>query len=60
MEGESPFQLPVFNGFTVDKRLRQFRKAVPHSVLEFIEFDSVQGKKLLEEMRKYFLFLYEE
>lgn len=60
MKGESPFQLPTFNGFTVDKRLRQFRKAVPHSVMEFIEFDSVQGKKLLEEMRRYFLFLYEE
>jgi len=60
MEGESPFQLPTFNGFTVDKRLRQFRKAVPHSVMEFIEFDSMHGKKLLEEMRRYFLFLYGE
>jgi hypothetical protein len=59
MEHETPFQLPTFRGFTVDKRLRQFRKAIPGESLEFIEFDSPEGEALLEEMVEYFLFLYE-
>lgn len=60
MTRDSPFQLPTFDGYTVDPRLKQFRKAVPHSDLEFIDFDSEKGRELLEEMRTYFLFLYED
>ena len=54
-----PFELPTFNGYTVDFRLEQFRKADPESGIEFIEFGSVKGKSLLDEMRRYFLVLYE-
>jgi len=45
-------KLPVFKGYTVDFRLKQFRKAVPNKRLEFIEFDSSKGKKLLAKMSK--------
>ena len=57
----APFELPTFNGWTIDARLRQFRKvergAVPK--IEFIDFDSEEGQELLEEMGDYFSFLYE-
>jgi len=54
-----PFELPCFAGYTVDKRLRQFRKVSRETGIEFIEFESRKGKELLEEMRDYFEFLYE-
>ncbi len=54
---DSPFVLPTFKGFTVDKRLRQFRKVGQGWQIEFIDFDSKQGKKLLIEMKDYFSFL---
>lgn len=41
-------QLPVFKGFTVDTRLRQFRR-VRVQQIEFIDFDSEEGEKLLLE-----------
>ena len=43
-------KLPEFKGYTVDERLRQFRK-VDHEKpsIEFVEFDSEKGKKLLDE-----------
>ena len=59
MEHETPFELPTFRGFTVDKRLKQFRKVIPQESLEFVEFDSPEGEVLLEEMAEYFSFLYE-
>ena len=59
MEHETPFELPTFRGFTVDKRLKQFRKVIPQESLEFVEFDSLEGEALLEEMAEYFSFLYE-
>lgn len=68
MEKETPFQLPTYNGYTIDKRLRQFRK-VSHCAheahgefpgIEFIDFDSEKGQELLDEMREYFSFLYDE
>lgn len=44
-----PRLLPVFNGYTVDLRLRQFRKAVPGVVLEFIDFESNEAyEKVLQ------------
>jgi len=59
MDGNVPFQLPVFNGYTVDKRLRQFRKIGRDMGIEFIEFDSNKGLQLLMEMEEYFSFLFE-
>ena len=43
--------LPRFKGYTVDFRLREFRKAEYPKVLEFIPFDSPKGRKLLREMK---------
>ena len=47
-------KLPVFKGYTVDYRLRQFR-ACPegwnnHGTIEFVDFDSDEGDELLSEM----------
>ena len=43
-------KLPEFKGYTVDERLKQFRK-VDHDKpsIEFVEFNSEKGKKLLDE-----------
>jgi len=41
--------LPVFKGYTVDVRLRQFRKADPKTGMEFIDFSSPTGDDMLEE-----------
>ena len=42
--------LPVFKGYTVDMRLRQFRKVTPPTQeIEFIDFSSPQGSDLYEE-----------
>ncbi len=40
--------LPTFKGYTVDFRLRQFRKAEYGKALEFIDFDSEEGQRLLD------------
>lgn len=48
---EPVYQLPTFKGFTVDMRLREFRKAIPGVTLEFIPFNSPDGKKLLAELK---------
>jgi len=45
--------LPTFNGYTVDVRLREFRRAIPNVTLEFISFDSPKGKELLEELKSF-------
>jgi len=44
------FGLPKFKGYTVDERLRQFRK-VDHNKpsIDFVDFDSEEGEKLLAE-----------
>lgn len=43
-------KLPEFKGYTVDKRLRQFRKVDREKPsIEFVEFNSEKGKKLLDE-----------
>jgi hypothetical protein len=60
MTRDSPFELPTYRGFTIDKRLRQFRQVKQDYQIEFIEFDSEQGQELLEEMSEYFIFLQEE
>ena len=48
-------KLPEFRGYTIDKRLRQFRKvdrSGESPSIEFVEFDSPEGDKLLEEMEE--------
>lgn len=45
-------KLPEFEGYTVDVRLRQFRRVHQQSI-EFIDFNSTSGQKLLSEYRKY-------
>ncbi len=40
-------RLPVFDGYTVDERLRQFRKVPLDGMPEFIDFDSPQGRRML-------------
>lgn len=45
--------LPTFKGYTVDMRLREFRRAIPDVTLGFIPFDSPEGKKLMEELKSF-------
>lgn len=48
-------ELPKFKGYTVDERLRQFRKvdrSGENPTIEFLEFDSEEGERLLEEMEE--------
>ncbi len=42
-----PVALPEFRGYTVDERLREFRKIKYGELPEFIPFDSNQGQRLL-------------
>lgn len=43
--------LPTFKGYTVDIRLREFRRAIPDVTLEFIPFNSPEGKELLVDLK---------
>lgn len=45
-------QLPTYKGYTVDLRLKEFRKAQYGKALEFIPFDSKLGQKLITEFLK--------
>jgi hypothetical protein len=45
-------RLPEFKGYTVDWRLREFRRLVFGEMPEFIPFDSKKGRELREEMKK--------
>ncbi len=45
--------LPTFKGYTVDMRLREFRRAIPDVTLEFIPFNSLKGEKLLAELKSF-------
>jgi len=45
--------LPAFKGYTVDMRLREFRRAIPDVTLEFIPFNSPEGRNLLEELKSF-------
>jgi hypothetical protein len=47
-------ELPSFEGYTIDERLRQFRKVGRHDgnfTIEFIPFTSTKGRKLLKKLR---------
>ncbi len=45
--------LPTIKGYTVDLRLREFRRAIPDVTLEFIPFNSAKGEKLLTELKAF-------
>ena len=45
--------LPTFKGYTVDMRLREFRRAIPDVTLDFIPFNSPEGQKLLDELKSF-------
>ena len=45
-------RLPTFKGYTVDIRLRQFRKVEVGKLFECIAFDSERGLALLQEMEE--------
>jgi hypothetical protein len=49
MEAETMNQLPVFNEWTVDIRLKQFRKTDQHEDITFLDFASDEGHELLRE-----------
>ncbi len=44
--------LPTFKGYTVDERLREFRRFEYGKYAEFISFNSEKGQKLLSHYRK--------
>lgn len=44
--------LPLFKGYTVDARLRQFRKVFKSSAIEFLDFDTEKGDALLTKYIK--------
>ena len=53
--GTDPKWLRVFNGYTVDLRLQQFRRVIRHEEgpsIEFIDFASPEGKTLLAQMHE--------
>lgn len=45
-------QLPIYKNYTIDYRLKEFRKAIPGKCLEFVSFESKQGKRLLTQLNK--------
>ena len=45
-------RLPEFRGYTIDHRLREFRRLVFGEMPEFIPFQSEKGRELTAEMRK--------
>lgn len=43
-------ELPTYKGYTVDQRLRQFRKVDRKKPsIDFVDFDSEEGRELLEQ-----------
>ncbi len=40
--------VPVFQGYTVDVRLKEFRKVDPEWGMEFVSFDSDKGDIMLQ------------
>ena len=51
MVRDSPWKLPEFKGYTVDEKLMEFRKVVHGKSIEFIDFGSKKGRKLLKKWK---------
>ena len=46
------YELPTFRDYTVDMRLEEFRKVTRDPAgIEFISFESTQGRKLLKQYK---------
>lgn len=45
--------LPTFKDYIADLRLKEFRRAIPDVTLEFIPFNTLEGKQLLEELKSF-------
>ena len=45
-------RLPTFRGYTVDRRLGEFRKFEYSEAAEFVPFESPKGQRLLRAMRR--------
>lgn len=43
-------ELPTFNGYVVDTRLREFRRVDPENGLEVISFASGEGQRLIHAL----------
>ena len=51
---QTPRKLPIFMGYTVDERLREFRKVdIVIRAIEFIPFESDKGQDILRKYRRY-------
>ncbi|GEM_PF-1949749 len=44
--------LPIFQEYSVDLKLRQFRKISKANKIEFVEFSSKKGQELLKKLRR--------
>ena len=48
-------ELPKYKDYTIDERLRQFRKVNrDEPSIEFVDFDSEEGQEMLKEMQGWF------
>lgn len=47
-----PGGLQTFDGYTVDFRLKQFRKVEPDGFIEFVDFDSEKGQQIETRMHR--------
>ncbi len=45
-------QLPIYKGYSVDFRLKEFRKVIFGKLPEFVPFESEKGGKLVTEFLK--------
>lgn len=52
MTRDSPYKLPEFQGYTIDFRLREFRKVEYGKGIEFVPFESEDGIKLLRKFER--------
>jgi hypothetical protein len=42
-------ELPRFKGYTIDFRLKEFRKLIPDKSVEIISFNTTKGREMLNE-----------
>lgn len=53
MSSMTPIELPKFKDWTIDLKLRQFRKVdMDKPSIQFVEFDSLEGDELFNEIIK--------
>ncbi len=47
---DRPMELPVYQGYTVDERLREFRRVDEDGGIEWVPFESEEGQRLKAQM----------